>query len=87
MLCLSKKHVFLSFNPFENAIRHPLFSRKHLRQSTQAENVRLPAWKSFFQKYLNRTAAHLLTEERAIDEGLAHGWKLKIWIRMKLGKV
>eukprot|EP00913_Durusdinium_trenchii_P031288 g29295.t1 len=27
----------------------------------------LPAWKSFFKKYLNRTAAHLLEEDREID--------------------
>ena len=31
----------------------------------------LPAWKSFFKKYLNRSAAHLLTEERTpIDPGV-----------------
>lgn len=30
----------------------------------------LPAWKSFFKKYLNRSAAHLLTEERPIDPGV-----------------
>ena len=30
----------------------------------------LPAWKSFFKKYLNRSAAHLLTEVREIDPGV-----------------